>query len=256
MQNRYFGDVGDFGKYGLLRKLTGITASGGPQLSLGVVWYLVPDEGHNDDGKHVSYLQKQEYAICDQELYGTLRHYLGNHDRQVGHIQRSSLLPSTTEFFDQPLTFSGMPIIGKAEREARLSMRAKWVGQAIEAVRNLDIIFLDPDNGLEIKSVKAHADKGPKYVYWSELDRFLSTSKTLVVYHHLNRTMPSLDQIRIRQAEIEARIETHTAVTPVLFKRGSHRVFFVIHAPEHELLTKARIEEIHASSWSQHLDVL
>src|SRR5829696_4979011 len=49
MQDRYVGDVGDFGKYGLLRTL-------GAGLSLGVVWYLVPNESHNADGKHTSYL--------------------------------------------------------------------------------------------------------------------------------------------------------------------------------------------------------
>ena len=38
MQNRYTGDIGDFGKLGLLRQLrqTG--------LSIGVNWYLTPDE--------------------------------------------------------------------------------------------------------------------------------------------------------------------------------------------------------------------
>ena len=37
MQNRYVGDIGDFGKYGLLRALYH-----GRQL--GVAWYLCPDD--------------------------------------------------------------------------------------------------------------------------------------------------------------------------------------------------------------------
>ena len=41
MQNRYAGDVGDFGKLGLLRQLTS------SQLDIGVNWYLAPDESHN-----------------------------------------------------------------------------------------------------------------------------------------------------------------------------------------------------------------
>lgn len=44
MQNRYAGDIGDFGKFGLLRALRG---SG---LSIGVNWYLVPDETRIGDG--------------------------------------------------------------------------------------------------------------------------------------------------------------------------------------------------------------
>lgn len=38
MQNRYFGDVGDFGKYGLLRRICGVSAADECEaLSLGVV---------------------------------------------------------------------------------------------------------------------------------------------------------------------------------------------------------------------------
>jgi len=73
MQHRYFGDVGDFGKYGLLRVLSGLGAD--PGLKLGVVWYLFPDETHNADGKHISYLQRNDpfYRECDEELYDRLR---------------------------------------------------------------------------------------------------------------------------------------------------------------------------------------
>lgn len=57
LQNRYVGDVGDFGKYHLLKVLSQGQGTGeGVSLSLGVVWYLVPDESHNADGKHIRYL--------------------------------------------------------------------------------------------------------------------------------------------------------------------------------------------------------
>ena len=47
MQDRYAGDVGDFGKLGMLRC---IENSG---LCVGVNWYLVGNESHNNDGKHI-----------------------------------------------------------------------------------------------------------------------------------------------------------------------------------------------------------
>jgi hypothetical protein len=63
MQDRYVGDVGDFGKYGLLRSLAA-------DLSLGVVWYLGPEESHNADGKHIGYLNSTQknlikFRDCD-----------------------------------------------------------------------------------------------------------------------------------------------------------------------------------------------
>ena len=49
MQDQYVGDIGDFGKYGLLRHLFGRPegADAAPEdaLRLGVVWYLFPDGG-------------------------------------------------------------------------------------------------------------------------------------------------------------------------------------------------------------------
>lgn len=57
MQDKYFGDIGDFAKYGLLRAVV----AGDPQLRLGVLWYRVPDENLNRDGRHIEYLQ----ATCD-----------------------------------------------------------------------------------------------------------------------------------------------------------------------------------------------
>ena len=42
MKNQYFGDVGDYGKYGLLRFIAkrGVT--------IAVNWYLTPDDQSND----------------------------------------------------------------------------------------------------------------------------------------------------------------------------------------------------------------
>jgi hypothetical protein len=50
VKNSYVGDIGDFGKYGLLRIL------GKTGLSLGVVWHLTPDEQEHEDGRFTDYL--------------------------------------------------------------------------------------------------------------------------------------------------------------------------------------------------------
>ena len=57
MQDRYTGDLGDFSKLGILRALQ---PAG---LSIGVNWYLTPDENHNGDGRHVKYLSQEEYNM-------------------------------------------------------------------------------------------------------------------------------------------------------------------------------------------------
>ena len=69
MQDNYVGDIGDYGKYGLLRN---VTATG---LRLAVNWYrVIPTRpGKQEDGKYTSYLDKPEiYRHYDPELFDCL----------------------------------------------------------------------------------------------------------------------------------------------------------------------------------------
>ena len=50
MKNQYVGDIGDFGKYSMLRAF--IDAG----IKVGVNWYLTEDDGSND-GKFMDYLK-------------------------------------------------------------------------------------------------------------------------------------------------------------------------------------------------------
>ena len=90
MQNRYFGDVGDFSKYGMLRVLL---KSG---LKVGINWYLFPDQGHNKDGKHTAYLVNDTHELrnCDVFLYDFLKKSISG-KRHISIIENSELLGST-----------------------------------------------------------------------------------------------------------------------------------------------------------------
>jgi len=61
MQDRYTGDIGDFAKYGLLRYILDRA-----DVTLGINWYLVPDEAHNRDGRHNRY-SVREFIFVLQE---------------------------------------------------------------------------------------------------------------------------------------------------------------------------------------------
>ena len=104
MQNRYVGDVGDFGKYGLLRRLVGSNSD--ERLRLGVIWCLFPNESHNSDGKHISYLSGRGggFRDCDKELYDRLREMLFNEtglivaNRSTVIVESRNILPARTVF--------------------------------------------------------------------------------------------------------------------------------------------------------------
>jgi hypothetical protein len=71
VKNQYLGDIGDFGKFGLLRALVGVSNQ---PLSLGIVWYLTHDEPYNTCGRFLTYLEQPErYRHLDSELFDALR---------------------------------------------------------------------------------------------------------------------------------------------------------------------------------------
>ena len=139
MKNQYVGDIGDYGKYALLRALA-------CRYSIGVNWYFTPDDGR-PDGKFVEYL-KNDTDPLDKELYQKLKSLLILPDvnlclenRNVKAIENSGILPDTTLFFNEVLDFTKI-----ADRKA---CRECWMKRSFEALGKPDVIFLDPDNGLE-----------------------------------------------------------------------------------------------------------
>jgi hypothetical protein len=99
MQNRYTGDIGDYSKLGLLRALQ----SAG--FSIGLNWYLTPDETHNSDGHHVGYLHQDEYRACDEELWLCLKEIVDGEKRQVHNMENDAILKAA--FFSDCLDFRG-----------------------------------------------------------------------------------------------------------------------------------------------------
>lgn len=173
MQDRYVGDIGDFVKLALIRALM-------PGQCLGVAWWLYPNESHNADGRHIGYLQRpSEWRALDPDLFDGLARIVESGDRRVLALQKAEFLP-TAVFCDEVIPTKGTP----AERRA---CRIEWFArvQAIMAGRNL--VFLDPDNGLETANFSAGAVVGGKCVSVAQLTALSDPGRTLIVYHHQTR---------------------------------------------------------------------
>ena len=260
MQNRYVGDLGDFGKYGLLRALCEPRDDpDGTVLSLGVVWYLTCPED-NRDGKHVSYLnfdlpepspQNQEkFRKCDPCLYDALRNVLRTGARKVESIRQSSILPSGTEYYENPLTFEGITGTGRSLQKLRAARRREWLQGALDLTSECDVVFVDPDNGLEVKSTSRTAKKGPKYAFFNELCSYLQRDQSLVIYQHIGRNGKAKDQIRRRLAEIEECLGQ--PATALWYRRGTSRVFFIVPTDRHRETLRRRSEQFLQTLWSRH----
>lgn len=249
MQNRYTGDIGDFGKYGLLRALCG------EDLSLGVVWYLYPDGKGNGDGSHIGYLwpeakNSNELRTCDPPLYDALGDLVCGGNRSVAAVRERGVLPAGTTFYEEPLSFSEMPWRGPKTEQARLGHREEWLQGALSQIQDCDVVFADPDNGLEAKSVKLHEKEGPKYAFTDELEPYVDRGQSLVVYHSPHYGAPVKEQICERLAMVRESLGPALALR---YHRGSARVFFVLPSGKHaECIGKRARQFAEDPCWSQH----
>ena len=258
MQDRYSGDLGDFGKFGLLKSFCSLRETGNSSsLSLGVVWYLVPDEDHNDDGKYVQYLvpsarNQEQFRVCDSVLYDALGAMVFSGARSVASIRDRAILPVSTRYYEASLTFDGLLGLG-SRQQYRVDLRTAWLSGALGLTAGCDVVFLDPDNGLEVK-VGPYQKRGPKYAFFDELMPFLRRGQSLVVYHHVARRRSAMDQVRERLAQIEDRLG-HEAFA-LLYHRGSARAFFVIPDQRHREFLCSRTKQFLQSPWSRHFELV
>ena len=135
MQNRYVGDIGDYVKLGILRALS-------PGHHVGVAWWLYPDEGHNRDGRHIGYLsQPARWRHFDPDLFDALHQIVSYGQRNVQALEAANLLPCP--IFASEVIPTGGPIM------QRRRARQAWFQVVQQTLEAAELVFLDPDNGLE-----------------------------------------------------------------------------------------------------------
>lgn len=245
MRHQYVGDIGDFYKYGLLRALC--QAESEHPLKLGVVWYLTTDEETNNDGNKLSYLNHpKRYEPCDPPLFQALTQLIIDQDRRVDAIAKRGILPHSTVYFEEPLSLRHLK-----GSQVRLTHRAQWHGRAKATVAGCDMVFVDPDMGLAVKSTQLYDPKGPKYLCFKELADYTTSHQTLVIYQHLHRKT-----VENHLAEGIEQLKANLSFSgSVLTVSVPHRLFFILPAPQHQELIKQRLAAIQVSPWQSYFKV-
>ena len=235
VQHHFVGDVGDFGKYGLLRALTGTWPAAEPRLSLGVVWYLPAGAaGSAADGQKLSYLdQPSRFRSCDPRLYDALGNLFDGGDRSLGAVEASGILGDGTAFFDGPVPQDQWS-------------RQRWFQQAVQAVQGRDVVFLDPDKGLAPPSAGLSSTE---HAYVRELESFVRSGQTVVVYHHLGRTATHPVQMRDWAERLARELQLDAEPHILWYRRGTARAYFVIPADAHAKTVAERLERFRRSLW-------
>ena len=211
MKNKYFGDVNDYKKYGILRALTGLG-----EIATTVCWVLTEDDD-SSDGRRIGYLERpQEWRDHDPEVFDHLHEQVMQYRvRSVEAIEDGEVLPNCR--FYSPLISDDV------------EARELYFQEFLKFAEGSQLVFFDPDNGLEVKSVPWGRRNSSKYIYWNEVKAAYEAGHSLLIYQHLPRK-PRKPFIR----QLVEKFRAATGVRHVLSYCTSHVVFFLLPQAEHE----------------------
>lgn len=231
MKNQYIGDIGDYGKYGLLRSL----ASRG--IRIGVNWYLCPDDGRTD-GNHTEYLLDERMRVYDAALYDVMRDLAFREGKSIRMVEDSRLFDGIT-FYSEPLNLDSLHWSQRAEG------RDEWHRGALKALTGQELIFADPDNGLSANK-KASQKASGKFIFPNEIADYYRRGQDVVYYHHRSRKkavgwMDEKTQLR--------RFLPGVKLMAISFRRWSCRAYiFVIHEARADFYHRI-LDGFMASAW-------
>jgi len=219
MKNQYFGDINDYRKYGLLRAIVRCS-----RLRLLVAWMITPDDG-STDGKFISYLESPaKWARHDPVLFQGLKSLVASAAKREVRLIESSELIAQARYFAR--------IVPDAAVD-----RLRWFESLEEEATLRDFVFLDPDNGLEIKSKPYGSKSSSKFLYWREVEALWAAGKSLLIYQHFIREK--------RVIFVQRMLEVLKRATPGSFVEAfstPYVVFLMALQPNHHSFHSAIVE--------------
>lgn len=231
MKNQYVGDINDFRKYGLIRALQ---AAG--ELTFSVGWMLTPDDGSTDGGLRRYLREPGRWQHYDAALFDHLAGVLASSAQPaVEMIETSGLLPRARFFSD----------LVPDDRSARID----WGDRMVLESSGADLVFLDPDNGLEIPSKPIGRKGSRKYAAWRDVEQLWEGGSSLLIYQHFCRE--PRDVFTLRRA---ADLRRHTGARFVEAFRTPHVLFLLAAQSRHRAVFEDAIAR-HVPRWEEQVTV-
>lgn len=112
----------------------------------------------------------------------------------------------------------------------RIRERTSWFTRAQETVAGCELIFLDPDNGLEVRSVSPSSRLAGKYATVTEIASLLSAGSGVIFYQHCDRSPWRVQRSHIRDRIASGVNQRHVAIRSVRFSAFGSRALFCISA--------------------------
>ena len=207
---------------------------------------MVPDEKHNSDGGHTQYLDDEGYRECDEQLWTILGSLVRNEKRSISSVQGSGCLDAV--FFSDCLDYRG------CTKNERVYIRNNWHHHALAKLKNLDIVFVDPDNGLLVPSAVGTI-RDNKYVAVEELADYYKQGSSIIYYQHKARKK---DDYYVKQHGRLLENDGFEGATELLlkFRTTSQRYYGFIIQPRHRGTIQKQVKWMMNTDWRKHFILL
>ena len=230
MKVQYFGDINDYRKFALLRLLSEVG-----QFNVGVCWMLTEPDNSGNGGNRSFLDQPAKWCGYDPTVFRALRNVrLPPKPSDLQRIENEEIVPGAT-FFDE-------------RTPDKLSDRQAFHTRCMVALANRDLVFFDPDNGLEVTSVPKGRKRSSKYVFECEIGDHYRAGRSALIYQHFPRHVT-------REACIANAANRLAACLPgvsIWSIVTAHVVFLLAVRPEHDARVAAVVETLSARGWFPH----
>jgi hypothetical protein len=244
MKAQYVGDIGDFGKVLILKHLAAVG------FRIGVNWVLTKnDEG--SDGKHRDYPWYGIRHQANNPLYRRKRTPDNRRDclacccdeetiRKMAPLAKKEKDERAIQDLEQLVTeMSPTFPIFFTEYFDDSTPRDEINEAALKRLETADLIFFDPDNGLNLQN--AGLSKSPKHIYIDEVVKYWAIGKSLLVYQHWGHPVGGIERYMDGiKLNLKLALERSEIISYSL-RRGSGRTYFLVVQPDHlKLINKGR----------------
>ena len=133
-------------------------------------WMLTPDDGGADGGKLAYLGQPERPRRFNPELFDILAHAAAQPDRRRLQTIEDSGAIAGALYYNETLPDDA-------------PSRAAFMERCSTQVRDANLAFFDPENGLEVSLPKGRKNSS-KYLYLDEVAAFYEAGKSLLIYQH------------------------------------------------------------------------
>ena len=145
--------------------------------------------------------------------------------RDIREAEELALIPSAIYYAEQL----------KRSSDER---RAYFLGM-FEKFTETDLIFFDPDKGIEVRSVKSGSKKSPEYLSWNKLKEAFARGHSVLIYQHFphenNRQFVTRITDEIRKSTDAKQIDAFIT---------SKVVFFLASQEKHQMVRRNLVEKV------------